>query len=1017
MRSKFKWIFTLLLAFSMQFSFAQEKTITGTITDKGMPLPGVSIVVKGTTRGTQSDFDGNYSIQAAQGETIIFSYVGYTTQNVVVGASNTISVTLLEDATILADVVVVGYGSKTRDEMTSAVSVLSSEEIAKLTPTTTIDNMLQGKAAGVSVVGLNGKPGETAFVRIRGVGSIQASSAPLYVIDGVVAPDLSNINPGDIESMSVLKDAATASIYGSRAANGVIIVTTKQGSRTKAATITYTSRYGLSQKIEDNFRMMNASEKLQYERELASIGVAAAQGLPGATVTDQAAYDRLLSYNHDWQKTLLRRGVVQSNALSIAGGSQDFTYYMSVAHDRNEGIIRDVDGFERLSSRLNVTYKAKPWLEVGANVSISGSTTNDPRDRNNVQNPIAAMYNYNPYEPLYLRDDNGAVALDENGNPTFNPTRQGFPISEALINNPENITNTTLLGGMFANVQLTDKIMNIFRIGASDQAIRREYYVKPGSFLDDIVGDADNPGSKTDNGSTRLDYTITNLLSYADTFAEKHNFKVTGLYEFNRETLRTYSLSSIGFSTPNISVQSIAAVPTAVSTNFSVSTLQSYGAFLDYDFDKKYIATASIRRDQSSTFGVDNTYGVFWSASAAWNISNEDFMSGSVINDLKLRASAGTSGNRNLGVFYPSKTLVGFGSLNGGSIAAPTQVGNPDLGFESNFIVDVGLEFGMFNNRLRGVVDYYERTTDDLFLDRFISAIGGEPNGEILSNIGEIVNKGLELTLSGDIVRNQDFTLTVGGNIAFLDNEVTKLQATLEDPSGADREFDNSILRVGEEFYTYYMPRWAGVNPANGQPLFYDADNNVTTEYDASASQVLSGKSPLADLEGGFNLYANYKGFDLAADFFFKAGNYVYNYMEQNALSDGTDVASNQRVDAFNYWTEPGQTNVLPSPLYGTQAQQFTDRFLQKGDFIRLRNLTVGYNVPTKFLDRTGLQGIRFFVQGQNLWTYVPYFKGDPEVGIGSGETAAGLPGAFGQYNLYSYPQTQSLSFGVDVKF
>jgi len=1015
MKTKFSGILTLFLAFVVQITFAQEKTISGevTSTSDGLPLPGVNVVIKGTTKGAQTDFDGRFSITASVGDVLIFTFVGMKEIQITVDSKNNYNVSMEEDLASLEEVVIVAFGEKKRDQLTSAVSVVTSEDLAKLSPSTSIDNMLQGVASGVQVVGANGKPGQTAYVRVRGIGSINASSAPLYIIDGVVAPDMSSVSPNDIESLSVLKDAATASLYGSRAANGVVVIKTKTGRKNQDATIQISSRYGFGQRIKDNFKMMNTAQKIQYERELAALGVSNAAALTGTTISSQEEYNQWLAKDTNWFDVLLKDAVIQSNSLSVTGGSEDISYFLSVGHDRNTGIIRDIRGFERLNSRLNVTYQAKDWLEIGANVSVTTTNSDEPRDRNNVQNPFRAMYDYNPYETKYITDDNNNLVLDENGEPQYNLTASGFSISEALKNNPEENRNTILIGGLYAKADLSDNFTNTFKMGATNTAYRREYFLKPGSVLDGYVGDADNPGSKTDNGSNRLDYTITNLLSYNNTFG-KHDVTLTGLFEFNKNTFRTYSLSSIGFSNPNLSVQSIAAQPSAASTNLTENTLLSYGGFLDYSFDSKYIATASIRRDASSVFGVNNQYGVFWSASAAWNISKEDFFKSNIINDLKLRASAGTSGNRNGIASYASLATLGFGSLNGLTTAVPTDNGNPDLGFEKNFIYDIGLEFSAFDKRLRAVFDYYSRTTSDLLLNAPLPALGGEPDGSIFSNIGEMENKGFEIELSGDIIKKPDFQLTIGGNISFVDNKVTKLVPSAQNPDGDDIIRGNNIITVGEEINTFYVPRWAGVNPANGEPLFYTLDGDVTNIYDSNANKVLSGKSPLADYDGGFNLYLNYKGFDLTSDFYFKVGNYILNYMESNMLSDGTGVNYNQRLDAFNYWKQPGDVNVLPNPIYGNEAQQNSDRWLQKGDYIRLRNLTLGYNLPAKFAEAANLKSLRIYIQGQNLWTFAPHFNGDPEVGIGSGETTNSV--GFGNYNLYSYPQTQSISIGVDIK-
>jgi TonB-linked SusC/RagA family outer membrane protein len=539
--------------------------------------------------------------------------------------------------------------------------------------------------------------------------------------------------------------------------------------------------------------------------------------------------------------------------------------------------------------------------------------------------------------------------------------------------------------------------------------------LKPNSVLQGYVGDADNPGSKTDNGSSTLNYTVTNLVTYNKLIGEKHDFTLTGLFEFNKSTSRSYSLTSIGFSNPDFSVQSVAALPDATSTSLFENTILSYGAFLDYGYDSKLFVTASVRRDLSSVFGQNNKSGVFTSASAAYNIAKENWWNVDFVNDLKIRASAGSSGNRNGIGSYASLATLGFGSFNGQSTAIPSDNGNPDLGFEKNFIFDVGLEFTILNRKLSGVIDYYERTTSDLLLNAPLPSLGGEPDGSIFSNIGEMTNKGLELELKWNVVQNKDLTVSLGGNIAFIDNEVTQLVPSSESATGSDIIRGNNIIRVGEEINTFYLPRWAGINPSNGEPLFYDSDGNVTNVYDSDANVLMSGKSPIADFDGGINLYVAYKGFDLATDFYFKSGNYILNYMESNMLSDGTSADANQRVDAFNYWKNPGDTNVLPNPLFGNEAQQNSDRWLQKGDYIRLRNLTLGYSIPRDFISKTGIQSFRVYVQGQNLWTFAPYFNGDPEVGIGSGETSNSV--GFGNYNLYSYPQTQSLSVGVDIKF
>ena len=1014
MKTKFNGILTLLLAFVVQFTFAQEKVVSGVVTDDMGPIADITVVVKGTTKGTVTDFDGKYSIKAKKGDTLVFSHISYATVEKIVGDSSVIDVLMKPSGEQLDEIIVVAYGSKTKDEMTSAVSVVSGDELANMSPSTSIDNMLQGKASGVNVTALNGKPGETAYVRIRGIGSINASSAPLFVIDGVVAPDMSSINPDDVESISVLKDAATSSLYGSRAANGVVVITTKKGKKNQKAVITIKSSYGFGRKTPDNFKMMNASQKLQYEAEMAALGVTNAFSLPGATVSNQNDYNYLLSLNHDWQNTLLRKSLVQSNALSFTGGTEKTNYFFNVAHDRNTGIIKQLNGFEKISGRLNLGFQANDWLHIDTNLSLVSTSSDEPRDRNNVQNPFRAMYDYNPYEPLYETDSDGNIILDENGEPIYNLTTSGFSISEALKNNPEVVKKNYLIGGVVTNMKLSDNVTNMFKVGASGTMQRREYYMKPGSVLDGYVGDATNPGSKTDSGYFDFDYTVTNILSYHKSI-DKHTFKLSGLFEFNKDTFRNYSLSSIGFSNPDLSVQSIAAQPTDASTNLYESTLLSYGSFLDYNFDGKYVATASIRRDGSSVFGENNRFGVFWSASAAWNIHNENFMEDGFFNELKLRASYGTSGNRAGIGRYASLPILAIGSFNGQSTIFPTDGGNPNLKWEKQKTFDVGLEFSFLNKKISGVIDYFNKTSTDLLLNKPLSSLGGENDGVILSNIGSMYNKGIEIEIKGDVINKKDLFLQLGGNITFIDNKITKLVPSPEYPNGAPIIRGETILQVGEEYGTFYQVQWAGVNPANGEPMFYDADGNVTAVYNSDARKVLSGKSPIAKFDGSFNIYAKYKGFDFSTNLYFKVGHYIKNYMESNMLSDGTGIDANQRLDAFNYWRNPGDTNVLPNPLYGNAAQQDSDRFIQKGDYLRLRTLSFGYNLPKKFTDILKIQTLRIYISAQNLWTYAPYYKGDPEIGVGSGETTNS--DGFGTYSLYSYPQTQSAAVGLNLKF
>ena len=1012
---------TPLLVFFITISFAQEKIVSGVVTDQsGLPLPGVSVVEVGTTNGTQTDFDGNYTINVEQGVTLRFSYLGQKTVTRNVGASSSINVQMEEDAQALEEVVVVGYGTRSQELSTSAVSTVSTEKIEAFVPSTSIDNILQGQAAGVQVTAANGRPGNTAFVQIRGVGSINAATTPLYVIDGVPIPvdtdrgfnPIANLNPSDIESFSILKDAATVSKYGSRGANGVVLITTKKG-KAGEARIKFSSSYGFGEMIPDRFDLMNTTQKLELERQFAALGVGAAGSLPGANATPEEIA-RLRALDTDWQDALLRNSIVQSNNLSVSGGDEKLTYYLSLGYDKNSGIIKNLDGFERVSARLNTTYQAKEWLNIGANVSVARNSNDIPRDRNNVQNPIRAMYDYNPWDPLFLRNDDGSVVTDNQGEPVYNPTRSGFPIALAVQTEPEKTRDLLLIGNLTAGITLSDKFTNNFSVGLVSNRFNRTNRSIAGGVLQGFIGDANFPGSQTDNFALDFEYNVNNVFTYSDTFNGLHNLSASFLLEYNENIRTDLFATARGFPSPNIPYLDVAAEATAAGSEEDRRILFSQGLFMDYDYDGRYILSGSVRRDGSSRFGPDNKYGYFYSGSAAWNIANESFMENSIFNTLKLRASYGTSGNQNIGDFQYLNLLDFASTYNGQTTALPAGVGNPQIQWESQAIFDVGVEFGLFNNRFNGVVDYFKKNSQDLLLDRPISYTVGDENNSIFSNIGEIENSGIEVSLSGDIIRTNDFKWTLGGNITFLDNEVIELVDGEDIITGT---FGDNILRVGEEVNSYYAVEYAGVNPANGEPLYYDLDGNLTNQFSDGFQQIQEGKSPYADLEGGFYTSFAYKGFGLRADFVYKAGNYIYNFQRQEGVAIA-NIDSNQRVEAFDYWKQPGDTDVLPSPLFQGTADRTSTRFLEKGDYIRLRTLTLDYNMPRNLIDGIGLDNVRFSLSGQNILTFTK-FNGDPEVGLGSAES--GEPGdvgfVAGSFNLFSYPNLRTFTFGVEVGF
>ena len=1019
MRTKFSGILTLILVLVVQLTFAQQKTITGTVTDDtGLPLPGANVIIKGTSSGTQSDFDGNYTISANVGQTIVFSYVGFVAKEVKVGAQNSINVTLQPDAASLEEVVVTGYSTRNQTVQTSAVVSISASELSQMAPTTSVDNMLQGKAAGVQVTAANGKPGAGAFVRIRGTGSLVAgASSPLYIVDGapIREQDLASIPPEDIENISILKDAPTTARYGSRGANGVVVITTKNGNRNRDAKVRFSSRYGTTSRINPNYEMMDASEKMAYEAQMYAFGISAASTLPGVTTLPGSPERQFLLDNQtDWADLILKEGVIQNNSVSISGGAEKVDYYFSVTNDRNTGIIDKIDGFERLGARLNLNFDAKEWLAVGVNVGYSRSMSDEPRDRNNTQNPFRAVLAYNPWETEFVLDADGNITYDENGDPVYNLLRDGFPIRKALMTEPSEDIQNRLLGSIDATVKFSKNWSYTFATAANWGALRRESYSKPGGVLDVILNGIDNPrGNKFDDQQHRLDLTVSNRLNYV-LDKNKHYLSVLGLYEYNMNEFNRAFVRSRDFPSPLLTTQENAATLDDGFTRRSRLTLVSYGAFAEYDFDERYLLAGSIRTDGSSNFGSDVKYGTFYSGSIGWNIAKENFFNIEQVNDLKLRAAYGTVGNR-LGIpNYASQGTVTFGSYPGGSATVPERVANPDLQWETTETTNFGIELNMFNDRLRIVSDYFIRNTKDLLFQIPKSYESGVYS--IAGNLGEIQNKGFELSLQADVVRNTDFKWTVGGNILFLDNEIISL------PEGEDVAPEDAfsiLFREGAKINEHYLIPYAGVDPNTGQALYLGADGNKYTAANlpTGENRVLQGKSTIADKEGGFFTDFNYKGFGLRTDFVFKYGNWIYNAVRQDRESPG-NITENSATSAFNYWKQPGDTDVLPSPFYAnTDPAVDSDQYLERGDYIRMRNVTLSYTFPSKYLDKTPISTLRIYAQGQNLLTFSKFW-GDPEVGISSGETIAyGDTVAPGELTLYSYPNTRSYQIGLDVSF
>ena len=910
----------------------------------------------------------------------------------------------------IEEVIVVGYGKKTKSVVTSAVSVVSGDELSKFTGSTVGTNALQGKVAGLDVSSLNGKPGSGSNITVRGPGNITASvgaSNPLFVIDGVLlgndqrAQTIFNAIPtSEHESMSVLKDAAAAAIYGSQGANGVIILTTKKGKKGKPV-INFISRNGFSQKIKDiNFTMMNSSEKIAYEQNLYNLGASGYYGWP-----DQQEINDNLALNHDWQKDILRASFIESYQVGVRGASEKVRYNLSMGYDSDNGIVENIHAFKRYSANIGFDADATDKLHIGTTLGVNFTKSQEIRDRNNVQNPFRAIYDYNPYEPVFNSDG------------SYNTTFQGFPILEALKNNPSWNEDVIFNGSVFADYQITNNLSFKTVFGGYFNNARSTAKTLKGSVLDQILG---LNGSVTQSNSNRFRYNFSNTLNYVKSF-NRHNFDITGLLEYAETTVDFISAQGRNFSSPGLSELSNAATPFQVSGFATKYKTYSYGSFLTYDFDKKYVVTASIRQDADSRFGKNNTFSeAFWSLSGAWNVSSENFLKDvDFISNLKLRASIGTRGYNNIGLNLNQILMSGGLAGTFPTLVPSGNYGNPNLRWEVTKSTNYGAEFSVLRNRVRTTVDYFIDQKKDFLLDvPNASTEGGSYSTTI--NSGKLTNKGLELSVSGDVLKSKNgINWSLRANTTFMSYKLNNLRDTEK-----ERILGINILRESEEPFSFFLVRSAGVNSLNGNEQYLTKDGAITEIYSSNDAVLLEGKSPLPEAFGGFGTTFTYKGFDLAADFSFKYGNYTYNYMALNMLNHTNGNDSNLRTDASNYWTAPGQTNVLPRPNNasnapgGIQGLQVSDRFLQDASYIRFRNLSLGYTFDRSAFNDLPVNKVRVSLTGQNLATWTK-FEGDPEVSIGSGENQTGAGQTFinGAYALYSYPAVQSFLFGLEIEF
>ncbi|MFL5740370.1 MAG: SusC/RagA family TonB-linked outer membrane protein [Flavisolibacter sp.] len=958
----------LFLFSTLLFSFLTwaQREVSGQVVDNEnkTPLQGVSVTVKNSKTGTTTDENGFFRLTVpSSARTLVVSSTGFASHEINLIADQTnYSVALSRSIQSMDEVVVVvAYGEQERKKVTGAVGKVSAKQLENV-PMTSVDQILQGKVAGLQSVATSGQPGAAQQIRIRGIGSISASSSPLYVVDGVPinsgdASTLTNssnllatINPNDIESVSVLKDAAAASIYGSRAANGVILITTKKG-RAGATRIRVDAEFGKNDIAYEPpmGKPLNKDQLNVLYRE----GLANA-GFPAATIdfvmNDIFGFNT--DANYDWLKLVTQKGLQQQVNVSASGGDPRTQFYLSGGYFRQQSPVIG-SNLTRYSTNFNVRHEISQKVGVGIHLNLSSFSQESQSESANFRNPIIAALALLPTQKAF--NDDGTVNYDPNVfSQVYNPL---------AIHQYDKATNQTskLLGSTDLEYTPIKNIKLTSRLGIDYNNIEEYNYYNP------LFGDFVAEKGLSANAYNRLfNWVWTNFGDYNFlTMHSRLNGTVTVGYEAQQS--KAYTQSGVGNVLPSNSaiVYAIPAVPTTASVSGSDYAFTSIFSRAQLNYLNRYSLSGSVRRDGSSRFGVDNRYGTFWSVGAAWNVDEEGFMKNfKVISGLKLRGSYGVNGNAGIGNYDWRSTFLFSTTYNGEPGSFQNSIGNNNLTWEQNKPLDIGLEVGVLQNRVSVEADWYQRKTENLLLNEPLSATGGF--NTYSNNVGAMENKGFEITVNATPIKGKDFTWSVSANAAWNKNKVTKLR------EGVDEIVGNPFtLRVGEDVQSYFLRLWAGADAQTGDPLWYkDASKKETTSDFSQAQREIRGSASPKGF-GGFSTTFNYKFISLDAQLNYQYGNYIYNQWDFLFISDGAFLGLNHNQKELQRWEKPGDVTDVPKFVYGnaTASNEVSTRYLYKGDFIRLRNVTLGFDLPLKMAQKAHLASARIYVRGTNLWT------------------------------------------------
>tara|TARA_R110002049_G_scaffold51189_3_gene144976 strand:- start:19354 stop:22275 length:2922 start_codon:yes stop_codon:yes gene_type:complete len=954
-----------ILIFMLFFSVltqAQERPVTALVVDEsGIPITGANIIIKGTTKGGVTDFDGNLTLNVSSGDVLSISSLGYKSQEINVGSQTAIKVVLIEDVSQLDEIVVVAYGTQKKETVTSSVVEIKSDKLADVT-TPEVATMLQGKIAGVQILPGTGSPGSSPNIVIRGRSSINSTNSPLWVIDGVIVGNSDpKLNPSDVESISVLKDASATALYGNRGANGVIIITTKRGKIGAKPQVKVSLKTAINQFNPGKFEIMNSQQLFDYQTEL---------GNQNAWFTED-----LLDRDYDWIDGATQDAFVKDASITFTSATETHNLFMSTGYYNEEGTLIGNE-LNRYTFRTNLDYNISDRLTIKPKLNFVFDRRDATREAS-----LYEAYTNMPWDSPFAADGSVVNATLSQGDDWLGRDKRNF-----FFDRQWNYTDSRsfdLFGSFDFEYKLLD---NLTYISTNN--------FRWGNFESFSYTDPRSNGGRTTNGSVS-DYTFRGLyrftnqmLKYSNTFNENHTVNVLAAYEYNDSSTKNVSTRSENV-VVNGEVQSIGLKPAAADGDASEFAQQSVLLSADYDYRGLYFVKGSLRVDGASAFAKDYRYGEFYSIAAGWNIHKEDFFNIEQINALKLRASHGAVGNQPGGFGFLSTYDVKFQYA--GLIAAkPLRLGTENLTWEKAIETNAGIDATLFN-AVDLTLDYYSKENSGLLYFRALSDQTGFSGR--FENIGSITNKGLEVAASADIINKEDFGINVGFNMSFNNNEVKELA------DGTDIISGSTILREGEEFGTFYMRKWLGVNPGDGTPVYEVIDpdtgeRSTTNVYNDATVQIVGTSNP--DFSGGFNTNIRYKAFTLSSNWSFSYGTELYNSSRNLFDSDGFYLQFNQMVlpEGWSRWEKPGDLVTHPKPRVGGYAgsNQTSSRYLEDGSYLRLNNVRLSYSLPRSVLDRLGIVGASIYLTGDNLVTFTKFSGVDPTIGGAGGFTSLGYP-------------------------